>query len=72
LATDSVGKWTINTDKKLPHTNFLKNESNKVLLTIKLYHNGSKALHEIKIDRCFKHCLVVCACMYVHSRTLSK
>jgi hypothetical protein len=62
LATDSVGKWTINTDKKLSHTNFFENESNKVLLTIQLYHNCSNALHEIKIDRCFKHCWEVCTC----------
>jgi hypothetical protein len=68
----SVGKWTINTDKKLPHTNFFENESNKVLLTIQLCHNCSNALHEIKINRCFKDCWGVYTCMQTHTHTLSK
>jgi hypothetical protein len=48
---------------------FFENESNTVLLTIQLYHNCSNPLHEIKIDRCFKHCWGVCTCMQTHTRT---
>jgi len=43
------------------------NESNTVLLTIQLYHNCSNALHEIKIDRCFKHCWGICTCIQTHT-----
>jgi hypothetical protein len=80
LVNDSVGKWTINTDMKLSHINFFWKWV-KVLLTMQLYHNCSNALHEIKIDRCLKHCwggMHIHTCKYArvyartHTHTLSK